>query len=794
LRTPDLAQLILAGLPWQKELSPLPEYLALPAHEPRWLIPACDSHIGPALASWSPYRLSSRLKWGVFRMANRMGALRALANVESIALDNAEQIDWRAIGWKRAQPPLPLIYLGTRGSRRKAVVHLVNAENGNCEVIVKVPIGPGAKGAIVREAEVLTSLAAELYPFSPRLLHLDRQRGVATQQFIPGDSGSRRLRPEYLELLRSLVLQDEHTNICEQVASLRELGLSSLAPKLDVDLVESAFHVSCDAHLLPSCRVHGDFAPWNIRRRPLGAPALIDWEESHPTGLPLQDAYHFLHIQDFVFRKRPRAHFTDLLTFAKTLGIAPQQCRKLEITYLADAYVSCCLRAEHQRAEFLSRTLALVIRDRTRSAAITTMSPSRLRLVSSHHTNPARAELFDAMITQLNQAAIPYCVLSGFENTPQANASDVDIMFRPQDMPQIPSLLARTAHSAGAMLVQAIQHETTAYYFVLAKEHGKHLTHLDADCYSDYRRDARTWLLANDVIANRRKYRGFYVPSIVDEFTYYLIKKVLKRDIHSHHLNRLQQLFARNPAECRGRITQLWPPETAILLERAIVEVRLSWFEAQAVKLQNELRRSEAREKWACRSAHLLHEVGRLLRRMASPTGLSVMIVGGNSALRSELADSLICDLEPAFRRTRRIWSTANVPRRFAQTIGMWAARIRSTLVVRTSDPDANLPALQQSLHRFVAACLQALTPCDFVIDLGSDQRRDLARIQVPRLGTLVLDAGEPFEQILAKARKAILHLLAARAESRLGLRTADREPATDTQAKLAGFRSQGLD
>ena len=657
LPTRDLAQLILAGLPWQPALAPSPEYLALPAQQPRWLIPSGAQRVDAALASWAPYRLSSRFKWTTIRLASRLGLLHALPNVQPIQLDNAEQIDWPAVGWRRAEPPIPLFYLGTPGPRRKAVVHLVDANSGRCEAIVKIPIAPEAKGAIVREADVLTELTEELYPFSPRLLHLDRERGIATQQFIPGNSGSRRLRPEYFELLRSLVWLDEPTSICQHVANWREQRLPLLGQDVDFDLLESALEECCDAYSLPSCRVHGDFAPWNIRRRSRGAAALIDWEESQDVGLPLQDPFHFLHMQDFLFHCQPKAHFEEIVPFAETLGIEPQLCRKLEIAYLADAYMHCCSRADQQRAEFLRRTLALVIRARPGVTSVSASSPSRLRLVSSHRSSTARGEMFDAMIAQLNQAAVPYCILSGYENNLQANTSDVDIMFHPRDLHRIPDLLARTARSAGALLVQAIQHETSACYFVLAKEDGKHIAHLDADCYSDYRRDGRAWLLADNVLSNRRRYRAFYVPSIVDEFTYYLIKKVLKQSIDSRHLKRLQHLFVRDPAECRKRIAQLWPGDNALLLERAIVEQRLPWFETSAVKLLKELRRSPAAERWFCRCTQALREVGRLLRRIAFPTGLSVVIVGGDSVVRSEIADGLACDLAPAFRRTRRIWN-----------------------------------------------------------------------------------------------------------------------------------------
>ena len=91
----------------------------------------------------------------------------------------------------------------------------------------------------------------------------------------------------------------------------------------------------CDFHRLPACWVHGDFAPWNIRHLPDGMVALLDWEDAQRSGLPLQDAFHFLHMQDYLFGARPAAHSSGLESFAKASGISPAHCRKLEIAYLA---------------------------------------------------------------------------------------------------------------------------------------------------------------------------------------------------------------------------------------------------------------------------------------------------------------------------------------------------------------------------------------------------------------------------------------------------------------------------
>ncbi len=124
-------------------------------------------------------------------------------------------------------------------------------------------------------------------------------------------------------------------------------------------------------------------------------------------------------------------------------------------------------------------------------------------------------------------------------------------MVLPADMPRVSTLLAKAANQCGARVLQAIQHETTACYFVLAKDDGRTIGFLNPDCCSDYRRRGRLWLWADAILAARRPFRNFYVPSAPDEFIYYLIKKALKQSIDASQLRRLRSLYQRCPAGLR---------------------------------------------------------------------------------------------------------------------------------------------------------------------------------------------------------------------------------------------------
>jgi hypothetical protein len=766
-----LIEQIFSQLPASRSCNLPSALFAVPGKDqPRWIVPSGRS-LNYVLGNWSPYKFSSRLKWRVIRTAQHFGAMRLLPGVERISIADATGVNWSAVGWPGRTPPVPVIYIGTPGPRQKAILHLVDPASGECHAIVKVPLRAAARAAILRESDVLAVLEDELHACAPSVLSTDRSSGVAAQQFLFGACGNRRFLPEYQDLLRSLVLPDEHTTLAGHTVAWQDDPLWDFMERSELDLLATALAEQADTSRVPAYWVHGDFAPWNIRNRyPLPA-ALIDWEMAERAGLPLQDAFHFFHMQDFLFSGGPRSHFSTLETFAKSLGISAPLSRKLEIAYLAQSYFRCAAWEERQRASFLLKTLAIVLRERSNSSVpVGAPQNRRLRLVSSRapQQDAVRAELLAALVAELGQQKIPYCILSGYETAASAVGSDVDIMFRPADLHRLPSILSQAGHSVGAKLVQSIRHETSACYFVLAKAQGKHVANLAIDCYGDYRRDGRTWLQANALVANRRRYREFYRPSIADEFIYRLVKKVLKRSISEEQLKQLQHLFARDATECRQRIARFWLPQTAVQLERAVAEQNCGWFREQLPALHDELCNSPKVQGAFTRTVDRLREAGRLIGRALRPTGMIVRIEGEACSQQSDLADRLLCSLAPAFRRTRRVSPLESLRQALRQDFHTLVARTSSTLVIETSEPSDALSTTSSSRFQFA----RMLAHPDLTLHLYRDGDDSTAKHRTD----LRLDADD-FPDRVEQANIAILNWMAARTGKRLNLRLQSSQP-----------------
>src|SRR5208282_4272794 len=247
-------------------------------------------------------------------------------------------------------------------------------------------------------------------------------------------------------------------------------------------------------------------------------------------------------------------------------------------------------------------------------------------------------------------------------------------------------LFTQAAQSAGARLIQAMQHETSACYFVMAKDDGREIGFFDPDSAGDYRRWGRLWLPAQKILARRRRCRELYVPAVPDAFTYYLIKKVLKQDLADCQLRRLRHLYQRDSANCRAEILEFWSVATVREVERALAVSDLAWFRSAMPCLLAELTASPPVESLGGRAVQRLRDGLRMLGRVLHPTGMSVLVCGGNEKHQATIAQALLRQLAPAFRRVTEVelqpaGAGSLLPGlRLAKKA--LAARLRSTLVV----------------------------------------------------------------------------------------------------------------
>lgn len=301
-----------------------------------------------------------------------------------------------------------------------------------------------------------------------------------------------------------------------------------------------------------------------------------------------------------------------------------------------------------------------------------------------------RRDLCAQLLAALNVSGIPYCVLGHSTEGPRFDRSDVDIVVQPREEERFVQVLQSVAAETGARLVQDIRHETSGRYFVMAKQVDGHLGFLNPDCTTDYRKLGRLWLRAEELLRDRQKHRQeYWAPSVPGRFLYYLAKKVLKQSISSEGWAYLHKTYQVAPADCDEQMLGFWEPATAGKLRAAMLRDDLEWLRRSLPELRAQLLASPCREGLLSRRMQQFRNLGRIARRLVSPTGLLVTVSGAAPVGRQMLAQRLLLDLAPGFRRTHLIAAERVRTSTMSRLLGpllIFAMLVRSTLVVVDQD------------------------------------------------------------------------------------------------------------
>ena len=265
---------------------------------PRWVIPENARRATRVLTSWKPYRLKSRAQWSAIVTACRLNMLGALHGVrrQTLRFDPAY--------WSRRIPGFSnswsiVAYIGNPFPTRKALLFFVD-KDARVQAVIKTPIYPAAKAAILNEANILAKLRDRL-PL-PQVLFVDEQEGIAGQSWVEGLSLPRMFRAEHLELLTRLASETVRVRLSDWREPLAD-RIVRTRPPVDSTLLERALSLLDLRDEMKSCVEHGDFTPWNLRRLQDGRLTLIDWEWAVEAGLPWQDVCRYFYLQDYLFRE-----------------------------------------------------------------------------------------------------------------------------------------------------------------------------------------------------------------------------------------------------------------------------------------------------------------------------------------------------------------------------------------------------------------------------------------------------------------------------------------------------------
>jgi thymidylate kinase len=264
-----------------------------------------------------------------------------------------------------------------------------------------------------------------------------------------------------------------------------------------------------------------------------------------------------------------------------------------------------------------------------------------------------KANFARSLISVLSDECQGYCMLAGYEELPDSFDTDIDFMVNQEDYQRMPRIIERVAQMTDTRLIQWVEHEVTARAFFLSSLAGPRLTIIQPDCASDYRHFGALWLRASEVLESRRWHpRGFWIASAAHEFTYYLIKRLNKRDFREKHGFRLHRLYAENSRACDSMIARFWTGQQWLALSRMAASDDWAEMYVNLESFRRSLRATTAEsfpEKVVSSRKRALHFLGRIVR----PTGGWIAFIGPDGCGKSSVIDAIRQQFAQVFREVR---------------------------------------------------------------------------------------------------------------------------------------------
>src|SRR5438552_725292 len=121
-----------------------------------------------------------------------------------------------------------------------------------------------------------------------------------------------------------------------------------------------------------------------------------------------------------------------------------------------------------------------------------------------------QSEFFRLFFGELERRGIPYVILHSYQEYPEKISSDIDYAVAQEHLTKLPAIQAEIARKSGWALVQTLQHGVFAYYGVLVNLNDPQES-LQLDVCSSYARIRRLLVPGKVLLANRRRFRDFYI-------------------------------------------------------------------------------------------------------------------------------------------------------------------------------------------------------------------------------------------------------------------------------------------
>ena len=171
------------------------------------------------------------------------------------------------------------------------------------------------------------------------------------------------------------------------------------------------------------------------------------------------------------------------------------------------------------------------------------------------------ANVLILFLKYLQMNGISYCIVGNTDDFPEAIEGDVDIIIPQDRIKSLHLIMLAFCKENDCKLVQCLQHENNAFYYVIQWWQNNQPAFLKLDICGNYYRKAKLFLPADALLSNPEEAKnvqghakGFLVPAPATEFIYYLLKKIDKGNLNNEQAAHLHTQWLKDPTGCLSNV------------------------------------------------------------------------------------------------------------------------------------------------------------------------------------------------------------------------------------------------
>lgn len=274
----------------------------------------------------------------------------------------------------------------------------------------------------------------------------------------------------------------------------------------------------------------------------------------------------------------------------------------------------------------------------------------------SHVQDDTRTDVFrateEALLTAFLRdiSAVNYLILRNYCGLPTTAGNDVDVLVDHNQLATTERALRRSAQATGYILINRAEFSPVSLF--VSHDVSRHQLHVDL--FTGLKWRGLDILGPDSVLSARQNHGPFFVPHPVHEASINLLTRLLYHGyVSDKYKPGILAAYRAEPDKARNALTEPFGTSAAGELVAHVLSENWVAIEAATNRWRRLLiLRSLTRSPLHTLSS-LLSDAGRLIRRIAVPPGLMLVLLGPDGSGKSSVAAGVMNVLGPSFGKER---------------------------------------------------------------------------------------------------------------------------------------------